>query len=88
MLTQHQLWTTSGTKYSKLDRLIIEHIQAGYNTFGLLQGGKVLAEAKLHAKIVDSRGDDNAWRVIDRRLQALRKRGLILFQSGRWSVVQ
>lgn len=75
-------------KFAKLDRLIIEHIQTGKNTFGRLQGGEVLAEAKLHAKIVDRCGKNNAWRVIDRRLQALRKKGLIHFQSGRWSVVQ
>lgn len=86
MLTQHQIWATSGSKYSKLDRLIIERIKTGDNTFARIQGGAVYAEAKLHAKMLHVMSDED--RVIDRRLQALRKKGLIHFQSGRWSVVQ
>ena len=65
------------SKYEELDALIVESIRNGRDTFGQLCGGKTGALATQFSWM-------DADRVIDRRLQALRKRGLIRFSGGRW----
>lgn len=63
--------------YTKMDQLIIEKIKDGANTFSKIDGGSVYDEAK---SIAMATGGDS-FRVIDRRLQALRKRGVIEYTT-------
>ena len=63
--------------YTELDAAILARLGEGRATFTQLQGGKVQRAADefgtgLHGM--------PAWRFIDRRLQALRKAGLITYQ--------
>jgi hypothetical protein len=72
------------TDYSKMDDLIIEKIKSGAKNFASIDGGKVYDEAKAIA--MENGGD--SWRVIDRRLQALRKKGLIQYTTKeKWRLV-
>lgn len=69
--------------YTKMDQLIIEKIKDGANTFSKIDGGSVYDEAK---SIEMATGGDS-FRVIDRRLQALRKRGVIEYTTKeKWRV--
>lgn len=73
------------SKYDKLDAAIITHIAGGGN-HGVYQ---VSYLQTLAAKSVDDRYPE-AWRIIDRRLQALRKAGRIKYggQKVGWFVVE
>ncbi|QWF62921.1 hypothetical protein KM864_18615 (plasmid) [Ralstonia solanacearum] len=70
--------------YEKLDSLILASITAGRGTFGKLLEGDLAVECK---RIADAQGIDQFDRVLDRRLQALRKAKRIMHQDGRWSVI-
>ena len=71
------------SKYTKLDGLIVAAIADGHNTFTLLQrNDAVLDEADMHDT---GTGFD---RVIDRRLQALRRAGRIKYEFGKWEVAK
>lgn len=64
--------------YTALDADILKAIEAGARTFAAIQG---------HART--SIGTTRAFRDIDRRLQALRKRGLIEWsRAGGWQFVE
>lgn len=69
-------------KYAELDALILAHIRNGRDTFGSLTRGETGAMAY---KAGYPSGVD---RTIDRRLQSLRKRGLIRFGGGRWHLAR
>ena len=70
-------------KFTQVDQLIIDQIRAGKKTFQALQAPSVMAAAET------LRADAPAWRVVDRRLQALRKRGLIEWNARNgWSIVE
>jgi len=72
------------TDYAYLDTLIQERIAAGNNTFMRIDGGPVYAEADRLANITGG----PAFRIIDRRLQAMRKKGLIKYTTAeKWTVV-
>lgn len=74
---------TAKTDYTYLDMLIQERIAAGKNTFMQIDGGTVYSEADRLAKEAGS----PAFRIIDRRLQALRKKGLIKYTTAeKWTV--
>jgi hypothetical protein len=66
-------------KYANLDQLIVERIRSGTATFNAL-------EAALNVVV---KGD---WRLIDRRLQALKKAGVLRFVRGQgggaWEVIK
>lgn len=67
--------------YDKLDALIVEAIKAaGEASLTLVSGGAVGAEA---ARIAAAQKRED-FRVIDGRLQALRRRGLIKHSGGAW----
>lgn len=69
--------------YTFLDTLIQERIAAGKNTFMKIDGGPVYAEAVRLANITGR----PAFRIIDRRLQAMRKKGLIKYTTAeKWTV--
>ena len=73
-------------KYEYLDKRIVAEIGRQANTAALLY-----ADAVLKLMLNDHRTNryDLALRVLDRRLQALRKRGVIRFDTGLrvWRVV-
>ena len=59
--------------YASLDAAIVKAIRDGADTFMVLV-------VRLGTMV-------GHWRLIDRRLQSLRKRGLIVYNNGRWSAV-
>lgn len=73
--------------YTNLDAAIVAQIKAGSGSFTAMSGA--LAEAA-QPFVQDPRNPrafpSPTWRVIDRRLQALRKRGEITYSraDGRW----
>lgn len=69
--------------YTKMDHLIIEKIKSGAKSFSAIDNGDVYREAQ---RLQDETGRP-AFRVIDGRLQALRKKGLIIFNYKRqWRI--
>ncbi|MDQ0035049.1 hypothetical protein J2W30_002814 [Variovorax boronicumulans] len=62
-----------------LDALLLESIERIPKTFAELRA-EFESEFNKHAK-PNRYGDENGWRLIDRRLQALRKAGHIKFNS-------
>lgn len=74
-------------EYDTLDKLIMERINEGGRTFTFLFTGKVREEAYRLAKAGKVRGGDSS-RILDRRLQALRKAGKIAHYSATgWRVL-
>lgn len=72
----------SPVDYTTLDRLIVEKIRGGARTFNEIDTGHVTDEAAILAN-----GNGLNFRYIDRRLQALRKKGLIRYStSEKWQV--
>lgn len=70
-------------KFAEIDQLIIEQIRSGKKTF------TAIMEPRLRSEAEPFRGDAPTYRVLDRRLQALRKRGLISWSARTgWSVVE
>jgi hypothetical protein len=77
------------SQYDKLDFLLVERIKTpGKHTFAGLMSGSIEIETKrLVFDDIAARGAGKArpaFRVVDARLQALRKRGLIEFVGGQW----
>jgi len=60
--------------YASLDEAIVKAIRDGADTFMIL--------------VIRLKTMVDHWRVIDCRLQSLRKRGLIVYNNGRWSAVE
>lgn len=58
--------------YDDLDKKLIKAIDDGYNTFGRFSGRMASTD----------------WRLIDRRLQALRKAGAIEYVDRYWRVAK
>ncbi|WP_454691188.1 hypothetical protein [Achromobacter aloeverae] len=74
------------SKYAQIDAAILDAIKAGRTTFAEMQtSGLMVILAPVCT--VDRYGDSQEWRVLDRRLQALRKAGRITFYKGQWKVV-
>ncbi|MGU7780490.1 hypothetical protein [Burkholderia sp. PU8-34] len=75
------------TKYVTLDALILNSIDDVPKRFNAIETGDVRAESVRLAKEETSprtRGAPVAWRIVDRRLQALRKAGKIRSMSTGW----
>lgn len=69
--------------YTYLDMLIQERIASGSKYFNQIDGGPVHEEAE---NLADKHGG-LAFRYVDRRLQALRKSGLIKYTTTeKWTV--
>ena len=66
--------------YEKLDAAIIENVKRGNAKFGSIYDSVTFAIP--HQQRVDG------WRTVDRRLQALRKKGLIRFIGGGWKITE
>ncbi|KAB0556204.1 hypothetical protein [Pantoea stewartii] len=74
---------TSKADYTFLDMLIQESVASGNNTFAKIDTGEVNKQAKLLEQQIKS----EAFRIIDRRLQALRKKGLIKYSTvEKWTI--
>lgn len=66
--------------YDDLDGAILATVQSGKTTFS-----QILPAVKAKATPVAPKsrwGDDGAWRLVDRRLQALRKDGKLSYTRG------
>ncbi|NGR09342.1 hypothetical protein G5B41_17520 [bacterium SGD-2] len=70
------------SKYKEFDALLLSEIRSGNDTFSAMQTAKVREAAELF-----SARPYEEFRVIDRRLQALRKAGAITYAGGRWRVI-
>ena len=73
------------SQYEKLDYLIVEAIKNGASKFEAINAGAVKDEAtRLHHAVRHVRPHDATppFRFVDVRLQALRKRGLIVHVKG------
>ncbi len=64
--------------YQHIDSLILERVGQGAKTFSAIDGGFVYLEAKNLSELTGRQ----AFRIIDSRLQALRKKGFIRFNKG------
>lgn len=76
------------SKYEKLDALILSEIGVSPISFAYLRGCRALmSECDRHAKEAGTKrspyGVDD-WRILDRRLQALRKTGKIKATGKGW----
>lgn len=78
--------------YDKIDLLIVEAVKGGSSKFDAINAGAVKDEAmRLHHEDWKVRGCSakSVFRIIDSRLQALRKSGLIVHRKGQgWVVSQ
>ncbi|KVN73860.1 hypothetical protein WT15_23745 [Burkholderia stagnalis] len=75
------------SKYEKLDALILEAIGDTPKKFAAINVGPVRTESERIAReevTPRTRGDVVAWRMVDSRLQALRKAGKIRSTSTGW----
>ncbi|KVN92583.1 hypothetical protein [Burkholderia ubonensis] len=75
------------SKYQKLDALILAVIDDKPKRFATINLGEVVRESERIAReeaTPRTRGDVIAWRMVDRRLQALRKAGKIRSTSTGW----
>jgi hypothetical protein len=75
------------SKYEKLDALILNAIGGHPKPFSAIETGAVREESVRLAKEETSartRGAPVAWRIVDRRLQALRKAGKIRATTKGW----
>ena len=70
--------------YDKLDAAIIAHITTvGSATYaGLRKETEDMADTMIEPDRWDK--SPNGWRLIDRRLQAMRKAGKIVYKRGGW----
>lgn len=67
------------SQYDKLDSLIVEAIKAGSDSFILIFNRKRVID---EVKRISSATGRNTERIVDGRLQALRKRGVIVYFTG------
>ena len=74
------------SKYEHIDRLITQQVARGNRTLTQLIGTPAWTEAvRIDGECGRQPGAD---RIMDRRLQALRKRGLIEYSKGAWRIVE
>ena len=67
-------------KYDSVDAAILRAIAAGNSQFSIINTGEVKELASRHSI------SGQSYRVVDRRLQSLRKRRLATFWKGKWSI--
>ena len=69
------------TQYQTLDQLIVDAIRNGSGTFATIYTKRVYTECERIAKQTAR----DRFRVLDGRLQTLRRRGEIAFNKGSWT---
>jgi hypothetical protein len=73
---------TAKVDYANLDAAIVGAIKGGAIRLSTIQVPSVMTAAKAHATPVAPE-----WRIVDRRLQAMRKKGVLTYSSGAgWQV--
>jgi len=72
---------------SEFDAALLANIKAGLCTLTLLDNTKMRALATPFCSTIHGLRTPE-WRIIDRRLQALRKSGLIYFNNKAWQVAK
>lgn len=76
------------SKYDAYDKRLINAIQNGADTSMVLAANDHLKKLAEPHRSCDRWGALTPYyRVVDRRLQALRKKGVLVFHEKRWSVV-
>ena len=74
------------SQYDKLDALIVDSIKGGCHSFSSMFSGRSLFDEAMRLSNAIGRDTD---RIVDGRLQALRRRGVIAHFSGRgWRVME
>ena len=74
------------SQYDKLDALIVDAIKGGCHRFSAIHNSRGVFDEALRISIAVKRDQD---RVVDSRLQALRRRGLIVYVNGcSWRVME
>lgn len=69
----------SAVSYEEYDKKLIQAIRAGKDTFSVL--ANFMDEENKKLMQVGDR-----FRITDRRLQALRRKGFVIFENRRWHV--
>lgn len=76
------------SKYAEFDAQLLDCIKNGCDTFTQIQLNKhLMAAAKPFCVPTTMPYAPEPYRIIDRRLQALRKAGKIEYGSGKWRVI-
>lgn len=73
------------SKYAELDEAILGAIKNGCEDFHAIQTSPRVSPLSWALAKPDRWGSTDPWRVIDRRLQALRKAGRIVYANRKWS---
>lgn len=74
------------TGYKELDDAICDHIGSG-STQHPIYAQRLLSMAVREVGGNTTESDDRVWRLIDRRLQALKKAGRLRYDRPRWVLV-
>jgi hypothetical protein len=76
------------SKYDEYDAKLIELIASGKDSAGVLEYKTELRALAEPHRTIDRWGSKTEYyRVVDRRLQALRKAGRLQYHAGRWHVL-
>ena len=67
------------SRYDKLDALIVDAIKGGCHSFASIFSGRSLFDEAMRLSHAIGR---DTQRIVDGRLQALRRRGLIVYYTG------
>lgn len=84
-MSEQATQTPAVSKYQRLDDAICEHIRAGgchpTQSMALVAIVREMADA---GQIMIGRRSPVYWRVIDRRMQAMRKAGVLTYEKSAW----
>ena len=67
------------SQYDKLDSMIVDAIKGGCHSFSAIFNGRKVFDEAMRASCDVGR---DTHRIVDGRLQALRRRGLIVYYTG------
>jgi len=77
---------TTSSKYRALDELLIARIARAPAAFAQLQHDQIMAAAEPFTVLDRYGAKGPTWRILDRRLQALRKQDRIEHVKGLWCI--
>ena len=75
------------SKYADFDAKVLGLIRKGVSTFAELVP-HLLGDAEPFCQSGRGPYPTEPWRIVDRRLQALRKAGRIVYAEGRWQLLE
>jgi len=73
------------SQYDKLDAAIIKAIRRGKATFSVIERDGAVSNEAASLRVLTG---SEPFRIVDRRMQALRKAGRIVYAKRAWSVVE